>query len=279
MKLHFMGGLAVAVLAGATPAAAQDLSGFAGILATATEGYAQAFGEAVVNGQSVFVTAHGKAKLPAPLTGSYFVNVDGKSASAVEAARQRDGKLGQLRAVAQQFGVQMELGDSRFALETDSEAQQRRTREIIAERTAHPELKAPLAFPSVGDAPKIFVARTGVRFKEPPAARLAAFLDAIRASGVDDIRTSLTAASPGLFGINPSSEVLGFGSVETIDDAVWNAAGADAISNARNQAQTLAAAAGRNVGEARQILLLAKAIQDGEAVVTVAVRFGFAPKS
>jgi uncharacterized protein YggE len=277
MKLQFIGGLAVAVLAGVTPAAAQDLSGFAGLLATATEGYAQAFGEAVVNGQSVFVTAHGKAKLPAPLTGSYFINVDGKAASAVDAARQRESKLSQLHAVARTFGVEMELGDSKFTFETDTEAQQRRNREMIADRTAHPG--TPLTPMNLGEPPKVFVARTGVRFKAPPAARLAEFLDAIKSAGVDDIRTSVNGPPAGILGVNASSEVLGFGSVETIDDAIWNAASADAIRNARNQAQSLAAAAGRNVGEARQILLLAKAIQGGEAVVTVAVRFGFAPKS
>jgi hypothetical protein len=148
----------------------------------------------------------------------------------------------------------------------------------VAERAAHPESKPSPTFSPLGEAPKLFVARTGVRFKEPPAVRLPAFLDAIRAAGVDDIRTSLTATPPGLFGINASSEVLGFGSVETIDDAIWNAASAAAIRNARGQAQALAMAAGRNLGEARQILVLAKAIQGGEAVVTIAVRFGFAPK-
>jgi uncharacterized protein YggE len=279
MKRTLIAAAFVSTFLFASAAAAQDTGGFTALLATATEGFGQTLGEAMTNGQSVFVTAHGRAKLPAPLTGSYFVNVDGKSASAVDAARQRETKLAQLRAVAQQFGVPMEVGDSRFSLETDTEAQQRRNREIIAERAAHPETKAPLAFPNVGDAPKIFVARTGVRFKEPPAARLAAFLDAIRTAGVDDIRTSLTATPPGLLGINQSSEILGFGSVETVDEAIWNAASADAVRNARNQAQTLAAAAGRNVGEARQILFLAKAIQGGEAVVTIAVRFGFAPKS
>ena len=270
----------VALLASmAGRASAQDAGGFATLLTTATEGFGQTLGEAMTNGQSVFVTAHGKAKLPAPLTGSYYVNVDGKSASAVEAAHQREGKLSQLRSAAQQFGVTMELGESRFSLETDAEAQQRRMREMAAERAARADAKAPVVFPTLGEAPKIFVARTGVRFKEPPADRLAAFLDAIRAAGVDDIRTSLTASPPNMFGINTASEVLGFGSVEAVDDAVWNAASTDAIRNARLQAQTLAAAAGRNVGEARQILFLAKAIQSGEGVVTVAVRFGLAPKS
>ena len=123
------------------------------------------------------------------------------------------------------------------------------------------------------------MARTGVRFKEPPVDRLPAFLDAVRAAGVDDIRTNPSGPTVGLAILTQSQEVLGFGSVEKISDAIWNAAATDAIHNARNQAEALATASGRQLGEVRQVLFLTKAIQNGEAVVTIAVRFGFAPKS
>ena len=261
----------------ATQASAQDLSGFAGVMATLTEGYAQTFGEAVVNGQSVFVTAHGQAKLPEPQAGSYFVDVDGRSASAVEAARIRETKLAQLRSIAQTFGTEMEVGESRFSLGTDTEAQQRRTREIVAERAAHPG--TPIIVPPVGEAQKIFVARTGVRFKAPPAARLPEFLDAVRGTGVDDIRTSPINPVLSMFNLTQPSETLGFGSVETVDSKVWDAASADAVRNAREQAQALTGPAGRAVGEARQILMLSRSVQNGEAVVTIGVRFGFAPRT
>ncbi len=45
----------------------------------------------------------------------------------------------------------------------------------------------------------------------------------------------------------------------------------------RHQAEALAAAGGRKLGEARQILQLNRAVQGDQAVVTVAARFGFAP--
>ena len=122
MTRVLIGALAAATLI-AGPAAAQESSSFVGLLATSMEGLGQTLGESIVGGQSIFLTAHGQAKLPAPLTGSYFINVDGKSASATDAARQREQKLAELRAVAQRFGVDMEVGDSRFSLDTDFAAQ------------------------------------------------------------------------------------------------------------------------------------------------------------
>ena len=275
--------LAVSCLSAAAPASAQDLGGFAGVLATLTEGFGQTFAEAAGGGQSVFVTAHGKAKLPTPPTGAYFVNVDGEAVSAVEAARLREQKLSQLRAVSQKFGVEMQLGESRFSLETDSEAQQRRNRDLIAARVARanggaPANSPPIAIPPPEAPEKLFIARTGVRFNAPTAARLPEFLDAVRGAGVDDIRTSASGPAAGLLAMVQSQEVLGFGSVDQVSDAVWDAAGREAMAAARAQAQTLAAAAGRSVGDAKQILLLSKSLKDGDAEVAVAVRFAFAPK-
>jgi hypothetical protein len=200
--------------------------------------------------------------------------VEGTSHSAVEAGKVRDARLAQLRTVAKSFGIAMELGESRFTLDVDHPAQAKRMRETAQANVLHPGVFTPA---DTDDIPKVFKARTGVRFTAPSGDHMPAFLDALRSAGVDEISGDLNSRPPGMF--QQASEILGFGSVEKIDDAIWDAASADAIRSARSQAQTLAAAAGRNVGEARQILFLAKAIQGGDAVVTIAVRFGFAPKS
>jgi len=48
---------------------------------------------------------------------------------------------------------------------------------------------------------------------------------------------------------------------------------------ARRQADVLASAAGRRVGDARQVLMIAKTVQAEDATVTVAVRYGLVPPS
>ena len=271
--------LAAAMLA--TSAHAQDAGGFAGLMATAVEGVGQSLGEAATAGSSIFVTGKGYAHLPAPLTDAYFVNIEGKAASAVDAARIRDQRLDQLRAVSKRFGVDMEIGESAFSREVDTEAQQsairKRNADRVAERTAHPgQIVIDTTLP---DASRVFIAKTGVRFKSPDAARLPAFLDALAAAGADQLSEGLGARGgmPNLF--SAATEVLGFGSVQAVDAAIWDKASADAVANARHQAEVLAAASGRQVGEVRQILSLARGVEGDKASVTIAVRFAFRPNS
>jgi uncharacterized protein YggE len=267
-------GLCLAGAAFAGPATAQDMSGVAGLLATATEGIGQTVGEAVVGAQSIFVTAQGKARLPGPLAGSYFVNVEGVASKAVDAAKVRDDKLNHLRDVAKQFGVEMTLGESQFSLQPDLPAQNRRIRETAALNASHPGVFLPT---NVDDIPKLFHARTGVRFNAPADQRTPEFLDAIRAAGVEDISADLTSrpgVATGVF--QQASEVLGFGTVQSISDGVWSEAEATAVRAARVQAAALAVAAGRKIGDVRSILLLSRSIGNGDAVVSVAVRFSFA---
>lgn len=266
---------AAGLLAAPALACAQDLSGLAGSLAAGIEGLGQSVGEAAVGGSSVFVTATGRADLPGPLTDAYLVNVEGRSNSAVEAQRLRDGKLASARGAAAKYGVTMEVGSTAFSREADTAAQQRRRAQATAERLAHPG--TPVVEPPSVDDDRVFVARTGVRFHAADPQRLPAFLDALKAAGVD----SPTAATAGGLSslLARSTEVLGFGAMQTVDPTVWDRASQAAVAEARRQAQVLAQASGRGLGEVRQVLMLSRTVQGSTAAVTIAVRFAFTPSS
>jgi len=60
---------------------------------------------------------------------------------------------------------------------------------------------------------------------------------------------------------------------DMVDDAVWDRLGVKAVASARHEAQVLARAAGRDVGEAEQIMVLSKTVQGDAAVMTVSVRY------
>jgi hypothetical protein len=259
----------------ANPAAAQDVSQLAGLLASATEAYGQSFGEAATGGSSVFVTATGRAKLPAPLIDAYPINLEGRATSAVAASKLRDDRLAAARAIAQRFNVSVEIGSSTFSREVDTEAQQKRNSEVMAERAAHPGV--PIVEPPLGDADRVFIARTGVRFRAADPSQLPAFLDALKAAGIDYLTVGQGLAGLGaLFG---RSEVLGFGGLDKVDDSIWDRASQNAVAAAQRQAAVLASAAGRQLGPAKQIVFLTRSTQGDTVSVTVAARFAFLPKS
>jgi hypothetical protein len=266
--------LSVLFVAAPGLAAAQDASPLTSMFAAGVEAFGQSLGESMTSGSSIFVTATGHANLPSPLTDAYLVNIEGRSASAVEAQHLRDQRLQAARAAAAKFGVTVEVGSTAFTHENDPAAQQRRRNQATAERLAHPGV--PVVEPVVADE-RVFVARTGVRFRAADPQRLPAFLDALQAAGVDSPSGNLGAVNTGFAGIlNQSTQVLGFGSAEQIDPALWDHAGQEAIADARRQASILAAAAGRTLGEARQVLVLTRSVQGSTASVTVAVRYAFA---
>jgi hypothetical protein len=263
----------VLAVATAGQAAAQDLSQFAGLMAAGTEGFGQSLGEAAVGGSSVFVTATGRAQLPAPLTDAYLINIEGRSPSAVQASKLRDDRLTAAREIAARFGVSVEVGTTAFSREVDSEIQQARNNKAMAERLAHPGV--PIVEPPMTDADRVFVARTGVKFRATDPHRIPAFLDALKAAGIDYLTSPTGIVMPGLFG---RTEVLGFGALDKIDDAIWDEASQKAIAAAQRQAQVLASAAGRQVGQVRQVLFLTRNVAGDTASVTVAARFAFLPK-
>jgi hypothetical protein len=207
------------------------------------------------------------------LTDAYLINIEDRSPSAVQASKLRDDRLAAAREIATRFGVSVEVGSTAFSREIDSEVQQARNSKAIAERMAHPGV--PVVEAPLTDADRVFVARTGVKFRAADPHRIPAFLDALKAAGIDYLTSPMGMAMPGLFG---RTEVLGFGALDRIDDAIWDEASQKAIAAAQRQAQVLAAAAGRQVGQVRQVLFLTRNVSGDTASVTIAARFAFLPK-
>jgi uncharacterized protein YggE len=266
--------LGVLALVGASAGAvrAQDANAVGGLLAGGVSLAGQAVADAALDRDSVLATGIGHAKAPALSVETFAINVTGRDQSAVQAAVTRDGRLRQLREVAQRFGVEMDVGASNFSLQADVKAQAARQREFQEGQASHPGVFVPM---DTSDLPQMFVAQTEVRFHAPPGDKMAAFLDAVKAAGVDDMS--------GLVDLNQFNtlrqtfQAFGFGSTEQVDDSVWNEAAADAVRTARAQAEALAGAAGRRVGAAKQIVFLTRGVSNGDASVSVAVRFGFQP--
>jgi len=262
---------------GAAPAAyAQDVSPYAALFAAGVEGFGQTIGEAAVGGSSVFVTATGHANLPAPLADAYLINIEGQSASAVEASKIHDQRVKTAESIAHQFNVTVDIGSTGFSREEDQAAILQRNARMQAQFQAQRN-GAPITVPvGVDQEPvRVFVVRTGVRFRASDAAQFPAFLDALKAAGVDNLSGNL--GGPTMLNMFRSSEVLGFGALAKVDEAIWDRAGQDAMAAARRQAEVLAAASGRGVGEVKQILFLTRSVDGDQVSVTVAARFGFAP--
>ena len=262
---------------------AQQVEQFASGLSTAVEGLGQGVAGAMTSGETVFVTATGRAPLPAPLTDAYVINIEGRSASAVEAATLRDQRLSATRALAQRLGVTVEIGSSAFAREQDYQAA---ASAASAEASANAASAAaslnreppPLYIKPVrapGVTIKVFSVKTSVRFRSDDPRRLPAFLDALTAAGVDSTFSGQDRNAGNIFA--GMGQALGFGPVAKIDDAVWDRASQSAVVEARRQASVIASAANRQIGEARQILLLNRNVQGDSASVTVAVRFALSP--
>ena len=268
-----------AVLLAAAPAArAQNTQQWAGLMATAVEGVGQAAGEAAQAGSSVFVTATGHAKLPSPIADAFLTNIEGKSVSAVEASRKHDERLKAAREIAARFNITVDFGSTSYAREVDQAAQRERSAKVQAQiqeqaearRTGRPV--SPLNLDQ-SDLPEVFVVRTGVRFHAANAAQLPAFLDALSAAGVEDMSGNLVGPRPpSPFG---ASQVLGFGGLAEVDDVLWDRASQDAMARARRQAEVLAAASGRSLGEVKQIMLLTRTVEGEDVSVTIAARYGF----
>ena len=246
--------VALAALLAATAARAQDAGDFAGALAVAGEGIGQSLGQSMQDAESVFVYARGRAPLPSPTPSAYQVEVSASAPSAVDAAAQRDGAVERLRAAARAFGAPSAVTDQSISL---GDATQ-------------PMSFAPAAAP---ETKPMFAAKATMRFGEPANGKAPAFLDALRAAGADSI-TSQGEGQGSLFTRAISS--LSQKAAPEPAEAVWDAATNDAVRAAREQAEVLATAAGRQLGPARQVLLLWRAFDGKEATVTVAVRFGFA---
>ncbi len=74
--------------------------------------------------------------------------------------------------------------------------------------------------------------------------------------------------------MQPFLSLMGLDTARDPGEAVWNAATADAIVRARAQAETIAAASGRPLGQVRYVSVLLRSHDGEDALVSVAVRFG-----
>jgi len=257
--------VALAALLAATAARAQDAGDFAGALAVAGEGIGQSLGQSMQDAESVFVYARGRAPLPSPTPSAYQVEVSASAPSAVDAAAQRDGAVERLRAAARAFGAPSAVTDQSISLGDATQPM-----------SFAPAVRAAIGKAAPDAAPEtkpMFAAKATMRFGEPANGKAPAFLDALRAAGADSI-TSQGEGQGSLFTRAISS--LSQKAAPEPAEAVWDAATNDAVRAAREQAEVLATAAGRQLGPARQVLLLWRAFDGKEATVTVAVRFGFA---
>jgi hypothetical protein len=275
MRRAVVGAVALCLIGG-TAARAQGADDLGSLLAVIQEHFGQSMGEAVLGGQSVFVTAKGSVKLPAPPHRSYDVTVEAQGPTAVQAARLRDDKVDKLKAVATRFSAPMVIGEPSYLA----------NRPVIAPRITLPTGTPPVVTVPSPNAPPPpagtaaagqVTARVPVQFTRPPPAQMPAFLDALREAGVDTLPDTNAAANPlaqltQIFGLGGAAPTGGM-----VDEETWSRASAAAMQAARAQAESLAAPAGRHAGAVRQVMLLSRSVQNGEATVSVAARFGFAP--
>lgn len=263
---------AAAALSFAPAAAAQDI---AGMLAATAEQIGQGLGESANAGAGVFVTAQGKAPLPnRAAAGAITLTVSGSGATAVEAARQRDEELAKVMAAARRFGVTAEPGKTTWGIEQgydygDFDAS------IFAEEAAADALEdAAVAAPAAVEATSTITASISVTVGRPDEARMPGFIDALSEAGVDSLDDSLNGLDLGQFG--PFLSLIGLNFAEDPGEAVWNAATADAMRVARDQAQAVASASGRTLGQVRNVTFLMRSQDNEHALVSVAVRYAFA---
>jgi hypothetical protein len=267
MVLSLMGGVA---------ARAQGAEDLPGVLVAAGEQLGQGLGQAALAGQSVFVTAKGSVKLPAPPARVYQLTVQADAPTAVQAAKLRDDKLEKLRAVARRFSVQITEGEPSYLASHTIAA----PRVNPSTSNIPPAFQNPPANPPQGSSTLtgVVTASVPVQLARPPASSMPAFVDALREAGFDTLSTTNTPAN----GLAQLGQLFGVGGApapaSSVDEETWNRASAAAMQAARAQAEALAAPAGRHVGQVHQVTLLTRSVVNGEATVMVAVRFGFAPE-
>jgi hypothetical protein len=272
MRLIIPTALILAALA--TGRASAQVSGAAaGIVAAGAEGLGQGLGAAVAGGPSVFVTATGKAPLPTNAAAeAYGASIEGKAPLAVEAARRLGEKRDAARAIAARYHVAIDVGATAFSRQGAGGPAPRpgRPGEVTV-----PVVVKPVAPPAAESPAPDFIARAAVGLRPSDPRQVPAFLDSLAAAGIEvgpPAKGSSVAAI--MAAMIPGADSAGAGSP---DAAIWDRASANAIAEARRQASVLAAAAGRQVGEAQQILLLTRNTQAHEVSVTVAVRFTLTP--
>lgn len=262
-----------AVLIAATPAAAQDI---AGPVAAAVDQFGQSMAESMAGGPGVFVTAQGHAPMPDAGALPMTLTIKGEGKTAAEAVAHRNTQLERVRAAANNFDVAVDVGTTTYSISDEEEW-------MMTEATADAAAEAVAAVAESADADgaapaaqaqsvRTVTASVQVKIDRPNETRLPAFVDALVDAGVTDLDDSLNGMNLGQ--IQPFLSLMGLDTTRDPGEAVWNAATADAIVRARAQAETIAAASGRPLGQVRYVSVLLRSHDGTDALVSVAVRFG-----
>lgn len=258
---------AVAAVLIATPVAAQDI---AGPVAAAVDQFGQSMAESMAGGPGVFVTAQGRAPLPDAGALPMTLTVKGEGKTAAEAVVHRNAQLERIRAAANNFDVSVQVGTTSYSIAEETE-----WASAIDCCTADAAAAIAVDAAELTDdaAPaRTVTASVQVKIGRPNETRLPAFVDALVDAGVTDLDDSLNGMNLGQ--MQPFLSLMGLDTARDPGEAVWNAATADAIIRARAQAETIAAASGRPLGQVRYVSVLLRSHDGEDALVSVAVRFG-----
>lgn len=268
----------------ATPVAAQDI---AGPIAAGLDQFGQGMAESLAGGPGLFVTAQGKAPMPDAAGGMMTVTVTGRGKTAVEAVADRNAQLDRIRSVANNFSVAIDVGETKYAIvdadawamTSDAPWAAAAAIEAAADAAEDDAVAVELIEPLAPDAPpaepeRTVTASVQVKLGRPNETRLPAFVDALADAGVENLTDSLNGLDFGQMG--PFLAMLGLDLGRDPGEAVWNAATADAVSRARAQAMAIADASGRQLGPVKHVSVLLRSHDGENALVSVAVRFGFA---
>ena len=280
MKITLAAIGAAATLALAPSVQAQDITG---ALAGALDQFGQSLGESASAGESIFVSAVGETLLPggAPMAQTVTLSIDGTGDTAVAAAKARDEIVAKVQAVARRFGVSAEVGKSTFAFgEAWAEAAidwDAFDFDSAADAAAAAAVDAAAPPADLAEATRTFTASSEITIDRPADARMAGFVDALAEAGVPSFsESSLGFGEAGASALGMWASLLGTEMPADPGEGVWGAATADAIAKARTQAQQVATASGRPLGQVKNVTVFLRH-QDGQkAYVTVSVRFGFA---
>ena len=275
--------LAVAALATATPAAAQDI---AGPVAAAVDQFGQSLAESMSGGPGLFVTVQGEAPLPAASATPMTITIKGEGATAVEAVADRNAQLERVRSVANRFDVAMDVGATNYAIaaanawEPTSDAWANaftgEPSDFGGDQDGQVDVELIEPIPDDVAAPaetRTITASVQVKLDRPNESRLPEFVDALAEAGVTDLDDSLNGLNLGA--MTPFLSLLGLDGARDPGEAVWNAATADGVRKARTQAAAIAEASGRRLGPVRYVSVLMRSHDGDNALVSLAVRFGF----
>jgi hypothetical protein len=232
----------------------------------------------MTGGPGLFVTAQGEAPLPAAASTPMTVTIKGTGATAVEAVAERNAQLERVRSVANRFDVAMDVGATNYAIGEAMpdwlSADAATAVDWENPDAAADEIEAVANEPMAPADARTVTASVQVKLDRPNESRLPEFVDALVEAGVSNLDDSLNGLNLGA--MTPFLSLLGLDPTRDPGEAVWNQATADGVRKARAQAEAIAEASGRSLGPVRYVSVLMRSHDGENALVSVAVRFGFA---